>query len=398
LRQRLAEQESIAQEMVDASFAKLQGSMLQSSVTPVAGPREPRDLLPLLREGITEWLQQEERETLRTLDIVRILRRPYSSVAFLRVGTQKGSRQLVAKTIALHPENRGITDRANQAVVEYEILRALWPQFRTVERCGVPRPLAVLPEAQTYVMEYVEGRLLSDELRHARRLSSRSGFARLCDSYFECGRWLSLFQGFTGSRRVTPEALDGMLGRCAGRLRAISEAKDSRWRPGLEKEVMAFLADQRAALADENILVTGRHGDFGPWNVLTGSEGITVIDFLGYEEEPVALDILSMLMVLENERHCLSASPTRIGILERRFLQGFGTLPQVQRPVYLICETLLRISTVWGCMSRPVAGFRRRIENYARLKANRQWLERLGGSSALWPENLPSHAPGALAR
>jgi tRNA A-37 threonylcarbamoyl transferase component Bud32 len=351
----------------------------------------------MLRDSLAEWLQQEERETLRTLDVVRILRRPYSSVVFLRADTQRGSRQLVAKTIALHPENRGITDRANQAVVEYDILRALWPQFRAVEKCAVPRPLAVLPEVQTYVMEYVEGRLLSDELRHARRLSSRLGFDRLCDSYYGCGRWLRLFQGFTGSRRVAPDALDGILDRCAVRLRAISEVRDSGWPPSLNEKVTAFLAEQRAALAGEEILVAGRHGDFGPWNVLAGSNGITVIDFLGYEEEPVALDILSMLIVLENERRCLSASPRRVNTLEHRFLEGFGTLPQVQRPVYLICETLLRISNVWGCISRPVAGIRRRIENYARLKANRQWLQKLGRNRALWPEDSPSQVSATFA-
>jgi Phosphotransferase enzyme family len=371
--------------------------MPESSVSLVADPQELKDLLRLLRDRLVECLQQEERETLRALDVVRILRRPYSSVAFLRAVTHKGSRQLVAKTIAFHPENRGITDRTNQAVVEYEILRALWPQFSAVERCGVPRPLAVLPELQTYVMECVEGRLLSDELRHARRLASRWGFDGLCNSYYECGRWLRFFQEFTGSRRVAPDALDGILERCRVRLRAISEAKDSGWPPGLNEEVTAFLAEQRASLAGEEILVAGRHGDFGPWNVLAGSDGITVIDFLGYEEEPVALDILSMLVALENERRCLSASPRRVNILQRRFLEGFGRLPQVQRPVYLICETLLRVSIVWGCVSRPVAGIRRRIENYARLKANRQWLQELGRNRALWPEDSPSQVWATFA-
>jgi hypothetical protein len=382
---------------VGASPTESDSSMPESSVQLVADPRELKDLLPLLRNRVAEWLQQEERETLRTLDVVRVLRRPYSSVVFLRAVTQKGNRQLVAKTIAHHQENKGITDRANQAVVEYEILRALWPKFSALQRCGVPRPLTVLPEVQTYVMEHVEGRLLSDELRHARRLASRPSFDRLCDSYCECGRWLRLFQSFTGTRRVAPDALDGILERCAARLRAISDAKDAGWPPSLNGEVTAFLAEQRAALAREKVLVAGRHGDFGPWNVLACANGITVIDFLGYEEEPVALDILSMLLVLENERRCLSASPRRVRILERRFLEGFGTLPQVQRPVYLICETLLRISNVWGCLSRPVAGIRRRIENYARLKANRQWLQKLGRSGALWPEDSPSQVLATVA-
>ena len=37
---------------------------------------------------------------------------------------------------------------------------------------------------------------------------------------------------------------------------------------------------------------TGNHTDFGPWNTLVGSEGVTVIDFFGSREGPIPLEYL----------------------------------------------------------------------------------------------------------
>src|SRR5947209_14982399 len=59
------------------------GSMPESSGHLVADPLELKDLLPLLRDSVAESLRHEKRETLRTLDVVRVLRRPYSCVVFL---------------------------------------------------------------------------------------------------------------------------------------------------------------------------------------------------------------------------------------------------------------------------------------------------------------------------
>jgi hypothetical protein len=344
-----------------------------------------KHLVPRLQEALVEHLGHDGGKRILSLAVERVLSRPYSMVIIWRLKTQDDLERIVSKTVVHHPENLAITDRANQAIVEYEILLALSRRFQQVEKCSVPRPLAIIPELETYIMEFVDAGNLADDLRYARYLAAREGFDCLAEHYYHCGCWLRHFQEFTGIRRAGPEVLDAAVDRCADRLRLIEQAGDRHWPAGLGERIMTFLHEQQACLSGEEVLVTGRHGDFGPWNILVGSNGITVVDFLGYREDTIAIDLLSMLVLLENECHCLTSSGKRLAAVRDRFLEGFGPVPPVQRPVLLICESLHRICTVWGCISQGRDDIRRRIERGRSLQHNRDWLSQLGKRKLLWP-------------
>ena len=351
-------------------------------------------LVPHLQEALFEHLGHGAGKQILSLTMERVLSRPYSTVIFWRVKTERDVARVVSKTVARHPENSAITERANQAVIEYEILDSLSCRFREIEKCSVPRPLVVIPELETYVMEFVEGTVLAEELGYARHFAAREGFHRLGEHYYHCGRWLRHFQEFTGIRSAGPQVLDTALEHCADRLRLIERAADPRWPVGLGEKIVKFLREQQTCLSGEDIPVAGRHGDFGPWNVLVGSNGVTVLDFLGYQEDPVALDLIGMLVLLENERRCLAASRARLEAVRDRFLDGFGPVPAVPRPVLLICESLHRIYTVWRCLSQAGNSIRRRIKRGRSFKYNRDWLSQLTASAVeasarqpklLWP-------------
>ena len=95
---------------------------------------------------------------------------------------------------------------------------------------------------------------------------------------------------------------------------------------------------------------TGNHTDFGPWNTLVGSEGVTVIDFFGSREGPIPLDILSVLVHLESIGYGIANSGSRIRTLREQFLEGFGPLPNVPQPLVLLCEAQQRIIQIAGAV------------------------------------------------
>ena len=100
--------------------------------------------------------------------------------------------------------------------------------------------------------------------------------------------------------------------------------------------------------------------------------------------QPLALDPLTIMLHLESERRTLSASRRRTELLAESFLSGYAPLPVVPAAVLAICETLLRVMAVWGCLSNPAVRFHRRIEARLHLKTNIRWL-RNPGQSLLWP-------------
>ena len=191
-----------------------------------------------LRTALADHFARLEKESVEDVCISNIIRRAYSTVLFLTVKTDKHTRKLVAKRIVHHPENKAVSERENQAVVEFNLLQRLYPKFQQVAGCSVCRPVVVLPVLETVVLEFVEGNLLADELGRARYLSSRAGFAHLQGLFRQCGRWLSHFQQFTKAQPFGPEIVDGILQRCDFRLGLIEAAHDPRCPDQLRSRVM----------------------------------------------------------------------------------------------------------------------------------------------------------------
>jgi tRNA A-37 threonylcarbamoyl transferase component Bud32 len=288
------------------------------------------------------------------------------------------------KSVVHHPVNIAITRKENQAVVEFNILKSLYPKFEKVDKCSIPRPVLVDPEGEAYVMEFVEGTLLGDEFRSARYFSSREKFETLKDHYYQCGNWLRYFQKFTGTHEEGPEALTGVMERCDYRLRLIEDLHDSRCPGNLREKVMGYLYEQLSQLKGEKISVSGRHGDFGSWNILVAPRGVTVIDYLGYGEDPISVDLLKMLMNFEDEKRYFAYDPIRITDLKKSFLEGYGSLPSISKPALVICETFHRVCSLMSSLSDNRGRLHHRIEKLLCLKANLKWLTDEKNRKLLW--------------
>jgi hypothetical protein len=338
-----------------------------------------------IRAALAEYSLRTGRGSLQTCDVLHARQRKFSTVVFLRVRTSRGEEQLVAKTTTPHPENSTVKGCEQQAVVEYNVLQRLFSRFQDVAHCSVPRPVLVLPALDTYVMEYVAGTLLTEQHRHARYFASGRAFAALCDCYFHSGRWLRHFQEFTGKRLSGPECAGDLLQRCDFRLQLIEQSRDRRCPGELRSVVMELLERHYARLANDRIPVAGRHGDFGPWNILTGSRGVTVLDFFGFQDDPVPIDLFSMFMALENEARCWTSSRKRLARLRQRFLDGYGPLPGVPPPLLTICETLRRVSNIGRCLVQRTKWPRRQLEDHFSMKADIAWLLAGGRGESLWP-------------
>ena len=126
-------------------------------------------IISQIQESLTSFLVGKEKEKFVSLEIIRVLKRPFSFLLFLQVRISNNIiNRYVAKTIIHHPINKTITEGENQAVNEYTILKELYPRFQEIKKCSVPRPVLLIQELETYIMEFVEGMSLAEEFRYAR--------------------------------------------------------------------------------------------------------------------------------------------------------------------------------------------------------------------------------------
>ena len=337
-----------------------------------------------VRTALADHLYKTENENLEKVEILNVKKRAFSTIIQLRVRTSRVTKRFVMKTVTHHPTNKDITERENQAVVEYNILKHLYPKFQEIENCSVPQPILVVPEIEAYVMEFIEGHILLDDHRYSRYLSSQDGFDKLRKAYFYSGKWLRHFQEFTGIRTADFDSLVEVIKKCDHRLKLIEESSDPRCPKGLRSMVMDSLHKELAKLSGEKILISGRHGDFSPINIMTGTDGITVIDFLGYKEEPFPIDLLKILVFLEDERMSLTCSKRRVESLGKSFLEGYGEIPHIPVPVLVICEAMQRIVSLWGNISNPKNHFHHSLEANLRIKKHVNWLINEKDRKLLW--------------
>jgi len=339
-------------------------------------PIDVDDSLDIVRKELERFYREEKGEALDRVEVTRVERRSFSGITFLSAHTRRGSDRLVVKQICKHPLNAAIVPEPDQAVVEFKILQRLYAGFADLENCSVPRPLLVIPEIDALVIEHVEGHLLADDLRYVRYFASRARFRELQQRFYDCGCWLRRLWEVTGIRRGDATAVQGIVTRCQDRLRMIEQSGDRRIAHGFCARARELIEAQVRALADEEIPITGRHGDFGPWNILAHSKGIVVLDFYGYREDPLPVDVLKMHTYLEAVAHGVVTSRRRVAALQERFLAGVGTLPQVPSSLLTLCEAADRVGNMAGTAAAVSDTTSRRIERRLALRADLRWIER----------------------
>ncbi len=332
-----------------------------------------------------DYFGEKEQDKILSFEVTGFHERDFSFIAFLKIKTMKTVARLVMKTINPHPINKRIIDRENQAVVEYNILKEIYSKFENIDRCSVPNPIMVIPEIDTFLMEFVEGKVLNDELKWTRYLSNKKKFAELEEYFFDIGRWLRHFQEITGIREDNSDTLTLVLERAEDRLNLIEKANHPYCRTSVVSTARLLLEDQIKRLSQTRILKCGRHSDFQPLNILVGRNGVTVIDFMGYQEDCIAVDLLKMMIYLEDEKWSLTSSFYRVKSLKERFLEGYGKIPDVPFPALVLCEAMQRIVSLWGNISSTSRHFHQYLEANYRIKKHVDWLINKQGKSTLWP-------------
>ena len=338
-----------------------------------------------IKISIADYYSNVQQIEVKNIVLKKTIIRPFSLVVFVEVRCDEGIVDLVAKKVVHHEINKHITSSQNQAVVEFNILRDLYPHFVDIPSCSVPRPILVDSAIEAYVMEYVPGDLLVDLFKFCRYFAPQSEMKKIIEVWRNCGQWLKKFQEFTGIYATDDqEFIDGVIARAQQRLSLINNLNDSRVPEDFMDVVSKSLYRQLERLGGQRILVSGRHGDFIPLNMIVNKEGITVIDFLGYRHEPIAVDVLKVLVCLYDEMRSVTASSHRVELLTEAFLDGYGPLPSQPYPLLYLCECMQRIVSLWGNLCKKSSLLHHRIEVSSRVKSHVDWLMTEGDVELMW--------------
>lgn len=269
--------------------------------------------------------------------VERSVRKPRSSLAFLRVEDRSGSgpaHHLVAKSAvadapALDDRPRlgiGPHDVAGKHRLEWNGLVTAWEAFGGGRHpgLGAVRPLAHLPDLGTIVVGRVDDPTLRTELVAASRLRIGRGRPDPLPAVHGLGRWLGAFH------RLEPAAEPA---RATPSERAEAAGAYARFLAGRHPaaaDLARRLVDVQADLDPTAGLGLG-HGDLAPRNVFVGPTGeLKVIDILARWRVPIYEDIAFLLVELRTAGPELvllghAFPPGTQDRLEAGFLEGYRT-------------------------------------------------------------------------
>lgn len=307
-------------------------------------------------------------------NIFKVIEKTYTSLVFFEAISTRESVKYVMKWSCDHPLMEIGNEGQLQALVEYQIMNYLSPMYSGVSGCSVPRPILVVPEANSFVMEYVDAPLLSDLLKHARYFSTAKNFQELERFFYFSGQWLSRFQKFTVPEETDYKIFENMIARCDDRLRMIEENQSAFIASNFRSTVMKQITDLINNVKGTKIRISGRHSDFGPWNILAGNDNIYVIDFMGYCKEPLCIDIIKMLACLDEYKYSLFYNSSTVHKLGTGFMNGYGEVISATQSEIALCEIHQRICNLCGRILNSPVGKLKQAERYRCIKANVRWL------------------------
>lgn len=348
------------------------------------GGRDSPQVYSTVIAALGDYLEAQTGRCLASLTIDRIVERPFSKVTFFSARTSSGTKKYVLKKVAHHEVNRSITEKENQAVVEFNILSKLYPLYTSIMGCSVPKPVLVFPAEESFMMEFVEGDLLMDSFCYTRIFSSSAGYRKLLDDVKMCGKWLSHFHENDKRSIRGKDVCQMVIERALQRVTFIQQANDKRIPAWFRDRVIRFFEEQVAKIEVENVIVASRHSDFTPLNVIATKDGVTVIDFLGYGEDIVCVDIMKFLVFLEDEKLSLTSSKRRVSALLAAFIDGYGALPHVSSAIMLLCEGLQRVVSIWAQLSHRQRFLHHKLESSLRIKRHTGWFA-AEKKKSLWP-------------
>lgn len=278
----------------------------------------PRELAEALAPGMKVVMDASTDAETGIVGLRRLHAGRDSLVAELATRTRNGTGELVVK---VHREvDQAPRSAAERARLEFELLRRLHTSTNgSAGPPAVPRPLGIVADEGTLVMERASGIPLDARIRSWREGGEPDDTA-LLPILRATGRWLRAFQLRTAEDdEQARQALVDLLHTASGDL--------ERSRPRLPRGLQAAIRSRILSCGTEGLSgplrAVGHHCDFWPGNVFVDGNRITVIDFEGYRpglpQEDVAYFLVHLELALSRPWHRHTRHRAR-----RAFLEGYG--------------------------------------------------------------------------
>jgi hypothetical protein len=296
------------------------------------------ELIPeLLRRAQEVYGWSEIPRIEKRVDSVHLL----SNIARLNIVCSGETKTLFIKKLSMSENgDDGVTASVSK---EFEILGRLYSSFASIRNLGVVRPVAVFPQLQVVVTEGAPGLSLSEVISKAgKRLSSRKDLARGIAHCRLAGQWLQHFQSLT-RQGEQPFNVEGLLRYCDSRLDLLVRADRSGIGSAEKTKIVNKIMRWNDKSKPEENIVTGRHNDFAPHNIIADNDSLIVLDFTYFDYDSYAYDVCGFLRGFIKLGVNPVSSGSKILALRDAFFAGYGGRVDLSAPQFMMAACRFHI-------------------------------------------------------
>jgi len=301
------------------------------------------DIAPVIARLRSQAHEFWPETTPEDFQIVRHLARPYSNVYRLRLVCrhEPSTHFVYAKILAPAKKFQTVPEKyLTRLASEFDAGQRLHKALCLEKEFAIIKPVACYPEFLAIVSEEAPGESLANLIaREAKLYSSAGKLERLAEHCRRAGHALAAIQKVTAEvSRFEPAEL---LEYVDLRLQRLLESRQVPFAAADRQQIIKFLENAIPVIPAEQLLVSGTHGDYAPFNLLAAPEKITVADFTMFKSGSVYNDLTYFYHRLEGYLHKPFYRPPTIRHLQKAFLNGYAEASSETKPAWRVSNDLL---------------------------------------------------------
>ncbi|MBV1911055.1 MAG: hypothetical protein KUG78_17280 [Kangiellaceae bacterium] len=215
---------------------------------------------------------------------------------------------------------------------EYDYTAKIYDLLQSSECFDSVKPIDFYPVEGAFVMAEMQGERLDIMLVNAMKIIGPTKPDKLYDSMKQAGSWLAYFQKnmpMGNEKRFTSEQL---LERIRLYLKKVDAEDDKIISKNLSNQLIDKTTKVLEKFQKEDFLITAKHNDFAPWNLMKGEGSIIGFDYADCEFDSRYYDVYHFTRSLNTFKLKPIRKKTVIEGCKDAFLEGYGESTPLDHP------------------------------------------------------------------
>ncbi len=215
---------------------------------------------------------------------------------------------------------------------EYDYTAQICDLFKDSNKFDSVKPVGYFEDEGAFVMAEMRGIRLDTKLLDSMGLLASNDFTSLYKSMHDAGEWLREFQTLMpkGDQRLfTAEQLQQ---RVETYLTKVSQGDANMISESFADHIRNKTKETLANFVEEDFLMTAKHNDFAPWNLMQGTSKMIGFDYADCEFDSTYYDVYHFTRAINTFKMKPFKRKRMLETCKDEFLKGFGKSIALDHP------------------------------------------------------------------